>query len=58
MKSKLLNDSPQKTYHDGHVLSAKVFPTLEVILTEAPAYLRRQPDEETGLALISLNDPL
>jgi predicted DNA-binding protein with PD1-like motif len=38
----------------GHLLSATVFPTLEVILTESPAYLRRQIDEETGIALISL----
>lgn len=44
------------TAHGGHVLSAMVFPTLEVILTEAPAYLRRQKDEETGLALINIDE--
>ncbi|WP_020601446.1 PPC domain-containing DNA-binding protein [Spirosoma spitsbergense] len=42
------------TAHGGHVLSATVFPTLEVVLTESPAYLHRQYDEETGLALIHL----
>lgn len=36
----------------GHVLEAYVRPTLEVILTEAPAHLRREVDEESGLALI------
>ncbi|QKZ13240.1 PPC domain-containing DNA-binding protein [Spirosoma sp. KUDC1026] len=38
----------------GHLLSATVFPTLEVVLTESPAHLRRQVDEETGIALIRL----
>jgi predicted DNA-binding protein with PD1-like motif len=38
----------------GHLLSATVFPTLEVILTESPAHLRRQIDDETGIALIRL----
>lgn len=42
------------TARGGHLLSATVFPTLEVVLTESPAYLRRQMDEETGIALISL----
>ena len=36
----------------GHLLSAKVRPTLEVILTETPGYLRRVHDRETGLTLI------
>jgi predicted DNA-binding protein with PD1-like motif len=36
----------------GHLLSAKVRPTLEVILTESPSYLRRVHDRESGLALI------
>jgi predicted DNA-binding protein with PD1-like motif len=36
----------------GHVLEAHVWPTLEVILTEEPAYLRKRHDPETGLALI------
>lgn len=38
----------------GHVLRAHVWPTLEVVVTETPAYLRRTHDEETGLALIDL----
>ena len=36
----------------GHVLAAKVWPTLEVILTESPRHLRKVHDAETGLALI------
>lgn len=38
----------------GHLLSAKVRPTLEVILTESPAYLRRVHDPRSGLALIRI----
>jgi predicted DNA-binding protein with PD1-like motif len=38
--------------HGGHLMTAHVRPTLEVILVESPAYLRRQLDPETGLALI------
>jgi uncharacterized protein len=38
----------------GHLLSAKVRPTLEVILTESPSYLRRVHDRESGLALIRI----
>ena len=38
----------------GHLLGARVRPTLEkVILTEPPAHLRRRHDPESGLALIS-----
>ncbi|HEX6266025.1 MAG TPA: PPC domain-containing DNA-binding protein [Burkholderiales bacterium] len=36
----------------GHLLSAKVRPTLEVILTESPGHLRRVHDPRSGLALI------
>lgn len=36
----------------GHLLRAIVRPTLEVVLTEAPSYLRRKHDAKTGLALI------
>lgn len=36
----------------GHLLEARVRPTLEVIVTESPGYLRRVFDAETGLALI------
>ena len=38
----------------GHIFEAQVWPTLEVILMEEPAYLRRTIDEKTGLALIDL----
>jgi uncharacterized protein len=42
------------TAHGGHLLEARVWPTLEVILVESPQHLQRKLDEETGLALISL----
>jgi predicted DNA-binding protein with PD1-like motif len=42
------------TAHGGHLLEAHVWPTLEVIIVESPAYLRRQMDEEAGLPLIRL----
>jgi len=42
------------TAHGGHLLEARVWPTLEVILVESPEHLRRKVDKETGLALISL----
>ena len=38
----------------GHLLSAKVRPTLDVILTESPGYLIRVHDPDTGLALIRI----
>jgi predicted DNA-binding protein with PD1-like motif len=40
--------------HGGHLLEGRVRPTLEVIVTESPAHLRRRFDPETGLALIRL----
>ncbi len=42
------------TAHGGHLLSATVRPTLEVVLVESPAHLRRETDEATGLALIRI----
>jgi predicted DNA-binding protein with PD1-like motif len=36
----------------GHLGEGHVRPTLEVIVTESPAHLRKVKDEETGLALI------
>lgn len=39
----------------GHLLRAVVRPTLEVIVTESPAHLRRSTDPGTGLALIDLD---
>jgi predicted DNA-binding protein with PD1-like motif len=38
----------------GHLLVARVRPTLEVIVTESPAHLRRKHDPVSGLALIDL----
>ena len=38
----------------GHLLEARVRPTLEVILTESPAHLKRETDAETGLPLIRI----
>jgi hypothetical protein len=39
----------------GHLLEGQVWPTLEVVLDESPAHLRKRSDPETGLALIDLN---
>lgn len=38
----------------GHLISGLVRPTLELIVTEAPAHLKRATDPETGLALLDL----
>ena len=38
----------------GHLAEAHVRPTLEVIVTESPAHLRKVKDKESGLALIRL----
>ena len=43
------------TAHGGHLLQAYVRPTLEIILTEAPDYLKRSTDPASGLALINLS---
>jgi uncharacterized protein len=37
----------------GHLLEGHVRPTLEVILIEPPAHLKKRKDPETGLALIA-----
>ena len=42
------------TAHGGHLLEARVRPTLEVILVESPVRLRRKMNAEVGLALIDL----
>ncbi len=44
------------TAHGGHLLDAHVRPTLEVVLVETPAHLRRRSDPATGLALIDLKE--
>lgn len=38
----------------GHLLEGRVRPTLEVIVTESPAHLRRVHDPKVGLAVIKL----
>jgi hypothetical protein len=43
------------TAHGGHLLEAHVWPTLELMLTESPAHLRRTGDAASGLALIDLS---
>jgi predicted DNA-binding protein with PD1-like motif len=40
------------TTRGGHLLEAIVRPTLEVIFSEPPAWLKRVHDEATGLSLI------
>jgi predicted DNA-binding protein with PD1-like motif len=37
----------------GHLLDARVRPTLEVVLVETPATLRRTIDKTTGLPLLT-----
>ena len=40
------------TAHGGHLLDARVRPTLEVMLVEVPKHLRRRLDAVTGLPLL------
>ncbi|HEU5234214.1 MAG TPA: PPC domain-containing DNA-binding protein [Terriglobales bacterium] len=42
------------TAHGGHLLGGSVWPTMEVMVIETPAYLQRTIDESTGLALLDL----
>ena len=46
---------PDGTAHGGHFLNGRVWPTLEMIVSEMPGHLRRVRDEETGLPLIDLS---
>ena len=43
------------TTRGGHLLEGRVFPTLEVIVTETPALLRKVMNPDIGIALIDLN---
>lgn len=43
------------TTRGGHLLEGMVWPTLEVIVREAPAELRKTHRPEVGLALIDLD---
>jgi hypothetical protein len=45
------------TTRGGHLLEARVWPTLEVIVMSLPRPLQRKTDDETGLALIDLDAP-
>jgi uncharacterized protein len=42
------------TAHGGHLLEARVRPTLEVVLTESASHLVREHDPQSGLALIRI----
>lgn len=42
------------TTRGGHLIEARVRPTLEVMLVQSPHHLRRKHDAESGLALIQL----
>jgi uncharacterized protein len=45
------------TTRGGHLIDARVWPTLEVIVTEWPTYLRKRFDPAIGLALIEPPKP-
>jgi predicted DNA-binding protein with PD1-like motif len=38
----------------GHFLRGRVWPTLELVVSETPSYLAKRIDEDTGLALIDI----
>ena len=40
----------------GHLLDARVRPTLEVLLIDSPGYLKRERDPVSGLALIKIGE--
>ncbi len=42
------------TAHGGHLMEARVDPTLEIVLVESPKHLRRVTDPRTGLPLLAL----
>jgi uncharacterized protein len=46
---------PDGTTRGGHLLEARVFPTLEAVVTENPAYLRKVLRRDLGVALIDLD---
>ncbi|GHG54235.1 hypothetical protein GCM10012320_25280 [Sinomonas cellulolyticus] len=43
---------PDGTTRGGHLLSGEIWPTLEVVIRETPAVLRKTSHPELGLALI------
>ena len=44
------------TTRGGHLLEGQVFPTLEAVVTENPAYLRKVLRPDIGIALIDLDE--
>jgi len=42
------------TAHGGHLLQGTVNPTLEILFTESPIWMRRKMDEKSGIPLIQL----
>jgi hypothetical protein len=44
------------TAHGGHLLSATVRPTCEIVITETPQHLHKEIDPDSGLALIRLRE--
>jgi uncharacterized protein len=46
---------PDGTTRGGHLLEGRVFPTLEVVVTETPARLRKVLRPDIGIALIDLD---
>jgi uncharacterized protein len=43
------------TTRGGHLLEGWVFPTLEIVVTETPAELRKVMHSDLGIALIDLD---
>jgi uncharacterized protein len=43
------------TTRGGHLMAGTVRPTLEVVLTDTPAHLRRKKNPDIGIALIDLD---
>ncbi|MGI8574685.1 MAG: PPC domain-containing DNA-binding protein [Egibacteraceae bacterium] len=41
----------------GHLFGGRVWPTLEIVVTESPSQLRKRFDPDVGLALIDLTQP-
>jgi uncharacterized protein len=46
---------PDGTTRGGHLLAGRVFPTLEAVVTETPARLRKVLRPDIGIALIDLD---
>ena len=37
----------------GHLFDADVWPVLDLVITESPAYLQKRHDPDSGLALLT-----